>query len=121
MPGPSLTPIQTPDFDFETWAELARSDPEAFELRRKALIDQLIEAAPAHLQARLRGLQWRIDIERKRYKHPLKSCIALYAMMWESMYGEGGLLEALNRLREPFEGTSPSSTPPPGQVLPFRR
>lgn len=116
-----MTPIQTPDFDFDTWAELARSDPEAFELRRKALIDQIIEAAPAHLQARLRGLQWRIDIERKRYKHPLKSCMALHAMMWESMYGKGGLLEALNRLREPLQGGSPSPAPPSGQVLPFRR
>ncbi len=116
-----MTPTQTPDFDFDTWAELARSDPEAFELRRKALIEQLIAAAPAHLRDRLRGLQWRIDVERRRYKHPLKSCIALHVMMWESMYGKGGLLEALNRLREPLQGGLPPPAMPSGKVLPFRR
>ncbi|MFN3595269.1 MAG: DUF3135 domain-containing protein [Thiobacillaceae bacterium] len=116
-----MTPIQTPDFDFDTWAELARSDPEAFESRRKALIDQLIGAAPAHLRDRLRCLQWRIDVERRRYKHPLKSCMVLYAMMWESVYGKGGLLEALNRLGEPLYTGSPPPAPPSGQVLPFRR
>lgn len=121
MPHAPLTPDQTPAFDFDTWAALARSDPEAFELRRKELIEQFIAAAPAHLQARLRGLQWRIDIERKRYKHPLKSCIALHAMMWEAMYGEGGLLEALNRLREPLADGTPPPAPPSGRVLPFRR
>lgn len=72
------------------------------------------------MQGRLRCLQWRIDAERRRYKHPLKSCMALYAMMWESMYGSGGLMEALNSLREPLLGELPKPARS-ADILPFRR
>lgn len=114
QPDPSVS------FDFDTWATLAREDAAAFERRREELLQQFIAHAPQHLQERLRRLQWRIDAERRRYKHPLKSCIALHAMMWESMYGSGGLLEALNTLREPLLGQSqePSRS---ADILPFRR
>ncbi len=115
-----MQPESTIAFDFDTWAALAREDAEAFERRRQELLEQFIAQAPAHLQERLRRLQWRIDAERRRYKHPLKSCMALHAMMWESMYGSGGLLEALNSLRDPLLG-KPQSSPRSGDILPFRR
>lgn len=114
QPDPSVS------FDFDTWATLAREDAAAFERRREGLLQQFIAQAPQHLQERLRRLQWRIDAERRRYKHPLKSCMAVHAMMWESMYSSGGLLEALNTLREPLLGQSqePSRS---ADILPFRR
>lgn len=107
-------------FDFDAWATLAREDAAAFECRRRELLERSIAQAPEHLQDRLRRLQWRIDAERRRYKHPLKSCMALYTMMWESMYGSGGLLEALSSLREPLLGQTqtPART---ADILPFRR
>ncbi|MGQ9686732.1 MAG: DUF3135 domain-containing protein [Thiobacillaceae bacterium] len=114
QPDPSVS------FDFDTWATLAKEDAAAFERRREELLQQFIAQAPQHLQERLRRLQWRIDAERRRYKHPLKSCMALHAMMWESMYGSGGLLEALNRLRDPF-AAKPQQTHKSGDILPFRR
>ncbi len=110
----------TPHFDFDSWALLAKEDPDAFEERRRELLEQVIAQAPEHLQARLRGLQWRIDMERRRYKHPLKSCIALHVMMWEAVYGKGGLLEALHRLREPLQPEL-ATEGYTARILPFRR
>lgn len=115
-----MHPDPSAPFDFDTWATLAKEDAAAFERRRKELLEQFIAQAPQHMQERLRRLQWRIDAERRRHKHPLKSCMALHAMMWESMYGSGGLLEALNSLRDPLLGQSqrPARS---GDILPFRR
>ncbi|MCS6787325.1 MAG: DUF3135 domain-containing protein [Thiobacillaceae bacterium] len=107
------------DFDFDSWAELARRDLQAFEARRRALIERVIERAPEHLQPRLRALQWRIDQTRRRYKHPLKSCAVLQDMMWAAVLGRGGLLEALERLRRSaVSGSGPAAT---ARVFEFRR
>lgn len=82
-------------FDFDALRELARSDPEGFEDRRRALIEDLIGQAPQWQQRRLRGLQWRVDMERQRASNPLAACIVLSRMMWESVAGHGGLLETI--------------------------
>jgi len=57
-------------FDFDRWARLARSDPERFEAQRRAAIDSLIDEAPEECQRRLSGLQFRIDMERRRSGTP---------------------------------------------------
>lgn len=88
-------------FDFEAWAALAKTDPEAFEAQRRRLIAQTIEAMPPHQRARLRGLQWRIDMERARYRHPLASCAWMFNQMWSAVYGKEGLVDALNGHVEP--------------------
>ena len=85
-------------FDFEEWMLLAKSDPEEFEKRRKHVIDDLISSAPEDRQQRLRGLQWRIDIERRRCSNPLAACIRLSDMMWNFVYAEDGFLNALKML-----------------------
>ncbi|NPB09461.1 MAG: DUF3135 domain-containing protein, partial [Thermodesulfobacteria bacterium] len=87
-----------PAENFEQWFEelsrLAQEDPEAFEARRRALIEETISQAPEERQDRLRRFQWRIDMERKRAKTPLGACIKLNDMLMEMVYGEGGFLEA---------------------------
>lgn len=88
-------------FDFDHWSRLAILDPEAFEARRHALIEDLIQRAPPHRQPRLRGLQWRIDRVRERSGTPLAACIRISEMMWESLLGEGGLRDSLLALRDP--------------------
>ncbi len=85
--------------EFETWAELAENDPPAFEDLRQAAIDEAIQQAPASSRQRLRGLQWRIDQERRRARTPLAACIRISQMMWESVTGNGGLLQALRGLQ----------------------
>jgi hypothetical protein len=85
-------------FDFEYWASLAREDPQAFEARRRAVIDELITTAPPSTQRRLRGLQWQLDQARLRAGTPLAACLRISRMMWEAVLGEGGLLHSLQRL-----------------------
>ncbi len=84
--------------DFDDWAELAQSDPEAFELRRKQAIEALIARMPEHKQQRMRCLQWKVDQVRDRAKSPMAACIKLSEMMWDSLTGPGGLKEALDRM-----------------------
>ncbi|MFQ5469841.1 MAG: DUF3135 domain-containing protein [Gammaproteobacteria bacterium] len=89
---------KTMSFDFDGWKDLAKNDPEAFEAKRKRVIESFISRHSDERQKRLRGLQWRIDIERNKYKHPLMSSQKIFNMMWDSVYGEGGLQEALKGL-----------------------
>src|SRR3569833_803839 len=84
------------EFDYKTWAALAKADPQAIEAQRRVVIAEALAAMPPHQQARMRGLQWRIDMERTRYRHPLVSCTRVFNQMWSTVYGEGGLVDALN-------------------------
>ncbi len=104
-------------FDFEEWVLLAKTDPQAFEAKRAEEIARLIAKASPHSQSRLHGLQWKIDMERQRASNPLSSCMRIFNLMWDSVYGERGLLEALYRL----EGHSPLPERPPADVLELRR
>jgi len=85
-------------FDFDEWRQLAETDPEAFEARRQQAIESLITAVPSKRQQRLRGLQWRVDMERRKASDPLLGCRKVFGMMWHSVYGDNGLLQALNDL-----------------------
>jgi hypothetical protein len=84
------------DFDFEEWALLAKTDPQAFESKREEVIARLISGASPRMQTRLRGLQWRIDMDRRLATNPLSSCMQIFNQMWSSVYAEGGLLDALH-------------------------
>ena len=108
----------SPEFDFDEWSRLARQDPAAFERRRQATLDALITSAPDGLRHRLEGLQWQLDRVRERSGTPLAACIRMQDMMWSTVLGEGGLLEALNRL------ASGGPPPPPArsaEIVPLRR
>ncbi len=99
-------------FDFDVWAQLAKNDPEAFEAKRLSMIEDIIVQAPPALQQRLRGLQWRIDVERERSKTPLQACIRISNMMWDMIYADRGFLWSLQVLADP-EGLAdvlPAST-----------
>ncbi len=87
-----------PFIDFDDWAELAQSDPAAFEARREQAIEALIQRMPAHKQQRMRCLQWKIDQVRERAGSPMAACIKISEMMWDSLTGPGGLKDALERL-----------------------
>ncbi len=99
---PELQQVNTnndkPRVDFDQWAELAKSDPEAFEARRAEVIEDMISRMPPHKQHRMRCLQWKIDQVRAQCKTPMAACIKLSEMMWDSLVGPGGLKDALERL-----------------------
>ncbi len=90
----------TTDFDswFDTMTNMAKENPEAFELLRMQMIKNIIDAAPVDNRRRLIGLQWRVDQERRLARTPMGTCIRLSNMMWESVTGDNGLLDQLNRV-----------------------
>lgn len=90
--------------DFDTWANLAQENPEAFEQQRLAVIEHAIQNAPAQHQQRLRALQWRVDQERRRAKNPLNACIKISRMMWHNLVGEGGLKDQFDQLNSVLQG-----------------
>lgn len=71
-------------FDFDEWSELARRDPEAFDSRRRAAIEDAVSRSRD--KRRLVGLQWRIDMECQRSRTPFKSCLRISDMMWKSFH-----------------------------------
>jgi hypothetical protein len=114
----------TTAFDFDRWAELAKADPQVFEAWRLALIEETIAGAPADCRQRMRGLQFRIDLERRRARTPLKACMRISSLMWQSVMGEDGLLDALNGMGRTLQGAPIASTDSarePAKLLVFRR
>lgn len=107
-------------WNFDDWMALGRSDPIAFEERRRRVIEEAIARAPQHMQPRLYALQWRIDMERGRASNPLSACIRLNNMMWKMVYGEHGLMSAIGKLTSaspaPMEGEPPHHL---ARILPF--
>lgn len=113
------------EFDPAEWRALAQSDPQEFERRRLALIEDLISTAPPDIQRRLRGTQFRVDLERGRASNPLSATVRISRLMWESF---GELRTQLNELAAGASRTSSTAmTPVPEQpahaatVLPFRK
>jgi hypothetical protein len=107
-------------FDFEAWAKLARENPEEFERRREQEIRKVIDARP-DLRHRLEGLQFRIDAERKLARTPLKACLRISTLMWDSFYNLkdelGGLATAVHNC----EPVPPASASRHAEVIPLRR
>ena len=113
-------------FDFDEWARLARTDPFAFEARRLAIIEAFLRQFPPPDQRRLRGLQFRIDMERRRARTPMAACLRLSAMMWDSLLGTYGLKNALEQFLGQLHAQSPVARPAAARtasarILPFRR
>jgi len=104
-------------FDIDEWQRLAREDPPEFERRRQAEIDALIAHAPAEQRERLRALQFRIDLERRRAKTTLAAAVRLQSMMWERF---AELREALVALSAGAAVAAPA--PRRGaRILPFKK
>ena len=110
----------TPCSNFDEWRVLAQEDPVAFEQRRSRLIDDCIQGAPDNLRQRLRGLQFRIDMERRRAHTPLGACIRISGMMWDAFLGEGGLRDTLINLTHRNTGRSGCRRPGTARIIRFR-
>ncbi len=106
-------------FDFDEWMNLAKTNPAKFEQRRQAMIDKLIRSRAAESQRRLRGLQCRIDLERRRARSPLAACVRLNELMMDQfssqlapmLTGELPLPERQPATAREHEGA---------QILPFK-
>lgn len=76
--------MELPDFD--TLKELATTEPARLDAILEQQIDQLMTRASPDQQRRLRGLQFKIDGQRRLAKNNLDSCIRIASMMRESFY-----------------------------------
>ena len=74
--------METTVFDFDEWVALAKTAPEDFEQRRRQCLDAVILRNGD--SCRLKAMQCRIDLERVRARTPIKACIRIYGLMWDS-------------------------------------
>ena len=107
---------ETGGFDFDAWAELAREDPEAFEIKRKDIIEDVISGAQRRNRQQLRRIQWKLDRIRDTSATPLAAFIRMQELMWDSVLGDDGLLAALQQTPEAEKAPRRSA-----QVLEFPR
>ena len=113
-------PSRDSGFDFDEWSVLARTDPETFDLKRQEMIDESIGHGTD--QRRLRGLQCRIDLERMRAHTPLKACLRLSSLMWDSFNELHELTASLGEAAIHDEMPARLSQPPSdATILPFRK
>lgn len=113
---PTITNRLNP-FDFDYWSQLAKNEPAKFEGRRRAAINQTIASSPFYLKKRLQGLQWRIDMEIRRSKNPMDSCLRLNRMMLDTVYAGEGLIQSVRKLAD----ATPQNRAVEAIVIPFRR
>ncbi len=111
----------TGHFNFEEWLELAQRDPEGFEQRRRAVIESYLSSLPLDKQRRLRGLQFRIDMERQRAHTAMGACIKLSSMMWDALVGPSGLTASIQMLTAARPHAVNAASVRKAQVLSFRK
>lgn len=75
--------MELPDFD--QLVEMAQQCPEELEALREALVEEVITSARSDSQRRLRGLQFQIDMARRKAKTPLAACMRISELMYESL------------------------------------
>ena len=107
------------DFNFENWAKIAADDPEEFERLRKELLNNLIQNSPKEIQNRMQGIQWQIDQIRQTSKTPMAACIKISSMMWDSVLGDNGLIDAIEKLQSTDTSPDSSDTENPINVIHF--
>ncbi|KZX73901.1 hypothetical protein A3715_00620 [Oleiphilus sp. HI0009] len=79
----ALGRVELPNFD--ELMRLASENPEQLESIRKNAIETVINGAPKHMRERLQGLQFQIDMERKRCNNPVQACMKISSMMNDSI------------------------------------
>jgi hypothetical protein len=82
------------DIFFEEWAFLARVDPEAFERRRRKVIDEFLSNSGRHRPG-AEILQRRIDALRGRSKDPRECLLAISRLMHDQLVCLGDELNSL--------------------------
>ena len=70
---------------FDTLSELAREKPDELERLRQQITTDIINSAPSHMQDRLSGLQFQIDMERRRSSCAVSACLRISSMMNEAL------------------------------------
>lgn len=74
-------------FNFDEWAELAKQDSAAFEAKRRETLQQAINdcAGTEREKRMLNGLQFKVDMIRRKHKTPLGACVAISDMLMHNV------------------------------------
>lgn len=80
---------------FDELVEIYNHSDADLESLRQSLISELIAEAPDHTKRRLEGLQFQIDMERRRTSNSMAACIRISEMMHESLGKLTGLLRLI--------------------------
>ena len=83
------------DFSFDECMKLAIEDPEAFENYRLEVLKKIMDRARPECQQRMKGIQFRVDMEKRKSRTPMATCIKLNEMMLDFLYDE--LESSVNR------------------------
>ena len=99
-----------PEFDFDRFASLARSDPAAFEAQRLALFEAALGEMPASAQAAARVALAKVQVEMAGAKSPAQRLSMAMAALRDGVARLGAGMELLRgevgALRElPSRGT----------------
>ncbi len=71
---------------FEVLVDMARNDPQGLEALRKSLTEAVIDSASNEItRRRLKGLQFKVDMECEKATTPLAACIRISEMMCRSL------------------------------------
>ncbi len=86
----------TQPFNFDEWKELNERDPELFNAKRDAWVEDFISSAPIEYQNNLNKLMTKIDHVKSKTDDPMESCVYMSGMMMKSV---GDLRYFLNDLK----------------------
>lgn len=95
------------EFDFEQWSDLHKSDPEAFDRQRDAMLQSFIEQANPDSRRTLEQTLFTLQMHRQKAKSDLQSAVYASNLMWEAF---GKMRESMNEARQVFEEAKPSLT-----------
>ena len=110
---------QLPDFD--TLLAIAQQDPDAYERFRHQQVEAAIRSSTHTAQARLRGLQFQIDSQRKLHPCPLGACIKISQMMSDSFACLSAQLDLITKPSPPpFDSNLDEDQHGDELELPFR-
>lgn len=103
---------------FEVLVDMARNDPEGLETLRRSLTSAVIASARSDKsRRRLQGLQFRVDLERRRASTPLMATIRISEMMCRSLADlHASMVASLPDAPPAFEQCHPATAP---NVIPF--
>ena len=100
---------------FEVLVDMARNDTEGLEALRKSLTESVIASASNDItKRRLKGLQFKVDMECKKARSPLVACIRISEMMCRSLADLHRSMVEPAAYRTELEPRRPAVLPFPG-------
>lgn len=78
--------ILSEKFNFDFWKDLNEKSPAEFEAKRAELMEAFIESSDESHKELGQRMLFQIDARRANKKTPMKNCIEISKMMWNSFH-----------------------------------